>query len=197
VFLDVHHTKAPYEECRWSERKELELSGLAITDETLSLLPLSLESLKISDCPSITNKGIRSLYFLSKLQKLQIRHCIGISGIYFDALPSSLISLQILDCPNFSDLGLKAIGFLPITKLYIADCPITGAAFSYLPCTLKALKIENCPFIEEPFFPDLCLLTKLKKLELSSCYLRQETALFWPDFFECLKVNGCKIYLLP
>lgn len=174
-----------------SPAKELEfIDSLLLTDEVLGSLPSTLESLKIVRCRNITDYGISSLHFLTKLKVLSINNCIGISGSTFDSLPSSLRSLHVIDCQNFGDKGMQALNFLSLTKLQISECPITGLAFSVLPLSLKTLKIQKCCKIKERFLVDLCRFNHLKKLDLSLCPIRG-CNLFLPPFLESLTLAKC------
>ncbi|ESW05710.1 hypothetical protein PHAVU_011G202900 [Phaseolus vulgaris] len=63
------------------------------------LLPLSLTSLTISDCPNLEKLDYKGLHQLSSLQNLYIKNCPNLQRLPEEGLPKSISYLDIRDCP--------------------------------------------------------------------------------------------------
>ncbi|ESW05685.1 hypothetical protein PHAVU_011G200900 [Phaseolus vulgaris] len=63
------------------------------------LLPLSLTSLIISDCPNLEKLDYKGLHQLSSLLNLNLINCFNLQRLPEEGLPKSISSLDIRDCP--------------------------------------------------------------------------------------------------
>ena len=63
------------------------------------LLPLSLPSLIISNCPNLEKLDCKGLHQLSSLQNLYLISCLNLQSLPEEGLPKSISKLRIRDCP--------------------------------------------------------------------------------------------------
>ncbi|KAG2396570.1 uncharacterized protein HKW66_Vig0228450 [Vigna angularis] len=63
------------------------------------LLPLSLSSLRIYDCPNLNKLNYKALLELSSLESLRLWNCPNLQCLPEEGLPKSISSLHIRNCP--------------------------------------------------------------------------------------------------
>ena len=64
-----------------------------------SLLPLSLTTLEIDDCPNLNKLDYRGLCHVSSLEYLSLRNCPVLQCLPEEGLPDSISNLSIEGCP--------------------------------------------------------------------------------------------------
>jgi len=76
---------------------KLDVSTKCFPDE--GLLPLSLTSLIISDCPNLEKLDYKGLHQLSSLKELCLQNCPNLQRLPEEGLPKSILTLFIRHCP--------------------------------------------------------------------------------------------------
>jgi len=149
----------PSLESLWIEK----VDAKSFPDE--GLLPLSLSSLTISDCPNLEKLDYNSL------MTLNIYDCPRLESFPDRGLPSNLKHLTIINCSRLVGSLKKAFRDISsLESLYIAE--LDAECFpdeGLLPLSLTSLTIRGCPNLEKLYYKGLCQLSSLQTLSLKNC----------------------------
>jgi len=103
--LALDHCSRPIGSLKEAFRDNFSLKSLRISQlneqcfPEEGLLPLSLTSLTVRDCPNLEKLDYKGLNQLSSLEKLAIWHCPNLHCLPEEGLPKSISYFQIIDCP--------------------------------------------------------------------------------------------------
>jgi len=173
--------------------KVLDISGNKTMDDSLienlikNDLHESLLTLKLDECPNITDRAIQDvLKVFTKLQTLSLCFCSKLSDPSFETMSKnnfSLTSISLGGCGLFTDNAIKKISLycpkmkdlvIPWNKL------LTDLTMEYLGNGCKSLKTLNlayCPLLTDEGLKHLGSCRALKRLDLGHCPSFSATAL--------------------
>lgn len=185
--------------------------GEPLTQDSLSNLPSSLTSLRLSRAHELDLDMIQRAKFPENLTHLSLTHCRRFSGDCAPLLPKKLRSLNLKCCFSFgaglkdlpnsiTDLNLMRCGietedmkFLPpsLTRLNISGCQrLMDEALKFLPTTLCELYMNDVNAIRDEGLFYLSRL-RLTHLEMANCYHITNTGLaYLPTTLRHLDVDG-------
>jgi hypothetical protein len=106
----------------------LRLSGSALTDAAVPLLPRQLRTLTLFNIPELSDAGLAS---------------------YLADASSQLTSLTLAFCPKITNASFARLPGLITLKIKGGGrkCRITEDAFQHLPKTLRRLNVESAPYV--------------------------------------------------
>lgn len=138
----------------------------------------SVESLDLSGCRHLTDKGLAMLGRLTSLKRLSLNCCRFITGIGMGSWGNltNLTSLDMEDCLQIVDAGLSKISTLvggSLQHLAVSGCQrITDqgvAALESLKPTLSSLSVGACKSLSNSAMGSIAGLTQLRSLDISIC----------------------------
>jgi len=113
-----------------------------------SLLPCTLEDLRISSCSNLIEPLLREINEIS-LTNLVITDCTSLHNFPVK-LPATLQKLEIFHCCNLSTLPLGLEEASCLAAMTILNCPLIPCLPGQgLPQSLKELYIKECPMLTE------------------------------------------------
>lgn len=171
---------------RFENLKKLNLSGSTtwgkeslITDKSLFMIATflpQLESLILTHCQKISDKGIAYLSSLKQLKILNLWDCTHITDESLNTIKTSLKTLESLNlglCNNITDQGLAGIEELKeLKKLTLDRCSqLTDEALRYLTrnTQLNYLDVKRCSNITNKGLSYTAALKELEHLHLTGC----------------------------
>lgn len=159
--------------------KTLNLSSSLINDQKLqallgerenapSILRTTLTNCNLSDCLTITHKGL-AVFAGMHLTVLSLKRCIGIKGkglCYLQDMP--LQTLDMLGC-KVTDQNLIYMKKMPLRSLSLSNCDITDSGLQTLQSLqLVCLNLANCAQITDQGLKGIQVMP-LEELGLWKC----------------------------
>lgn len=182
------------------------LSSVAIKDEHLDDMPLTVSTLKLSYCNKITTAGLAKLTRLQNLKSLHINSCYNSFFLSGDPIPFDLspvtdqfvrelpTCLEDLSLKNSNQITDEVIPWLPrgLTRLNLEGCNnITSRNFGHLPEGLIHLNIIKTN-IETTSDAGIAKLPRtIEELFLNGYYCTDASVANFPPNLKILHFSFC------
>lgn len=152
-----------------------------LSDEALRHIAqglISLKSINLSFCVSVTDSGLKHLAKMTKLEELNLRACDNISDIgmaYLTEGGSAIISLDVSFCDKIADQALTHIsqGLFHLRSLSLSACQITDEGLEKIAKSLhdlETLNIGQCARVTDKGLEVLAEeLINLRAIDLYGC----------------------------
>jgi len=167
-----------------------------LKDVHLGQLPPTLHTLVLFKCPNITDLGIKYLYesnARTSLKHLDLTCNTRITNDVFQHLPRELELLELSSCKLLTDAGIEKFGLPSTLKSLSVNCiDMTNRMLGSLPSSLTYLDLVHTSVRLNPTFTTQMPKT-LQEIRLCSCNaFNQTNVTYVPNGITRLSLMHCK-----
>lgn len=177
----------------------VDLSGLDITDEILSLLVgLPISELHLLDCQNLTRKALSIIGRIPTCHTLKLGGNNWVDDAALGMVPDTVKSLSLSSCKQFTGQGLTNLQRSHVIDLDLFGCDqLQDSDYQELPLQLVSLDLRHCKSLKERAAFRLHEMELLQRLVLADANVTSHLIAALPKQLLFLDLSGAKCALDP